>query len=333
VCIHEQDAGIAWKHTNYRTQRAVVTRSRELVIQFIITLANYEYIFAYKFDQAGGISIETRATGIVSVVNIDKGKTSPWGNVVSPGALAQNHQHLFCIRMDPAIDGHQNTIFKEESLPMPMSPETNPWGNGYQVVSSPVATSSAFNASPFTNLTVKMSNTHVKNSISGKPVSYKFIPSASQLILADPNSIAAKRAQFAKHHVWVTSYRDGELWAGGEYTNQSQKEIDGVADAVARSDNVEDTDVVVWSVFGLTHNPRVEDWPVMPMERHEVHLRPADFFEWNPALDVPGNKNLTSVEIDGKADSCCNGESVQQAPTTHWQGTGDIRPKTSDSKL
>jgi primary-amine oxidase len=54
VCVHEQDNGIGWKHTNFRTNRAVVTRNRELVVQFIITLANYEYIFAYKFDQAGG---------------------------------------------------------------------------------------------------------------------------------------------------------------------------------------------------------------------------------------------------------------------------------------
>lgn len=74
ICLHEQDNGIGWKHTNYRTGRAVVTRNRVLVVQFIITLANYEYIFAYNFDLAGGISIETRATGIVSTVPIDPGK-------------------------------------------------------------------------------------------------------------------------------------------------------------------------------------------------------------------------------------------------------------------
>jgi len=68
VCLHEQDNGIGWKHTNYKTQRAVVSRSRELVVQFIITLANYEYIFAYKLDQAGGITVETRATGIGSYI-------------------------------------------------------------------------------------------------------------------------------------------------------------------------------------------------------------------------------------------------------------------------
>ncbi|KAA8574817.1 hypothetical protein EYC84_004064 [Monilinia fructicola] len=32
ICLHEQDAGIGWKHTNWRTGRAVVTRHRELVV-------------------------------------------------------------------------------------------------------------------------------------------------------------------------------------------------------------------------------------------------------------------------------------------------------------
>jgi primary-amine oxidase len=229
-----------------------VSRSRELVVQFIITLANYEYIFAYKLDQAGGITVETRATGIVSVINIDPGKTSPWGNVVSAGALAQNHQHLFCIRIDPAIDGLANTIVKEESLPMPMTKETNPFGNGYEVRQTPIKNSQFFDASPMTNLTVKMTNPSILNPVSGKPVAYKFIPTPSQLMLAHPDSIMAKRAQFAQHHVWVTKYKDRELWAGGEFTNQSKVEVDGVGDAVARNDNVENDDVVVWHTFGLT---------------------------------------------------------------------------------
>ncbi|KIX99174.1 uncharacterized protein Z520_04750 [Fonsecaea multimorphosa CBS 102226] len=328
VCIHEQDNGIGWKHTNFRTSRAVVTRLRELVVQFIITLANYEYIFAYKFDQAGGITIETRATGIVSVVNIDPGKVSPYGNVVSPGALAQNHQHIFAVRIDPAIDGHSNTILTEESLPIPMNPKTNPHGNGYEIVRKPVTKSTSIHASPFTNLTIKMTNPSKVNPVSQRPVAYKFIPTPSQLILADPESIVAKRAAYAHHHVWVTKYRDNELFAAGEFTNQSQLEVGGVADMAARNDDVENDDVVVWNVFGLTHNPRVEDWPVMPVEIHQVHLRPADFFERNPAIDVPGNKNIASVEVGREANGdCChaNGNgSVQAAPTSHLQGTGSI---------
>ena len=261
--MHEQDNGIAWKHTNWRTGRAVVTRRRDLIIQFIITLANYEYIFAYKFDQAGGISIETRATGIVSVIPIDPGKKSPYGNVVAPGALAQNHQHIFCVRLDPAIDGNENTVVVEESHPVPTSPDQTPYGNTYEVRQDVIKRSQWLDAAPQHNRIIKIVNTEERNPISGKPVGYKFSPAPTQLLLAQPGSVQARRAQFAHHHVWVTKYKDGELYAGGRFTLQSQDEIDGVSDAAKRNEVVENEDLVVWNVFGLTHNPRVEDWPVM----------------------------------------------------------------------
>ncbi|CAK7207249.1 hypothetical protein SEUCBS139899_010059 [Sporothrix eucalyptigena] len=263
ICLHEQDEGINWKHTNWRTGRAVVTRRRVLVIQFIITLANYEYIFAFKFDQAAGISVEARATGIVSVVNIDEGKTAPWGNVVSTGALAQNHQHVFCVRIDPAVDGNNNTLVQEESLPVSMDPITNTMGNLYEVRQTTITTSGAFDLSPFNNRVFKVQNLSKKNPVSGKPVGYKVTIPPTQLLLADPNSIQAQRALFAQHHMWVTKYKDDELYAGGRYTLQSRREVGGVADAASRQDNVFDEDIVLWGVFGLTHNPRVEDWPVM----------------------------------------------------------------------
>lgn len=262
ICLHEQDNGIGWKHTNWRTGRAVVTRNRELVVQFVITLANYEYVFAYKFDQAGGITIETRATGIVSVVNIDPGKTSNYGNVVSPGALAQNHQHVFCIRMDPAIDGHENTVIVEESHPVPIG-KNNPMGNFYEVKQNIVNNPTWIDAAARHNRVIKMVNKEKKNPISGKSVGYKFTPPETQLLLAQLDSTQAKRALFAQHHVWVSKYKDRELYAGGLYPLQSQNEIGGVADAIKRGEDLNDTDVVVWNTFGLTHNPRVEDWPVM----------------------------------------------------------------------
>lgn len=267
----------------------------------------------------------------MSVVNIDPGKTSPWGNIVSPGALAQNHQHLFCIRIDPAIDGYANTVVYEESLPLPISKDINPWGNGYEVRQTTITTSRHLDASPFTNRTIKMINPSKINPISQKPIGYKFVPSATQLMLAQPDSIVAGRAQFAQHHVWVTKYKDGELWAGGEFTNQSRREIDGVSDAVARNDNVENADVVVWNVFGLTHNPRVEDWPVMPIEIHQVHIKPSDFFTGNPALDVPGGKNKTSllVHVESEFKTCCESGDVQKAPDSHLQGAGpDMNPRS-----
>lgn len=282
VCLHEQDNGILWKHTNFRTSRAVVTRNRELAIQFIVTLANYEYIFAYKLDLAGGITLETRATGIMSVVAIDEGKTSNYGNIVAPGVLAQNHQHIFAVRIDPAVDSYaegDTQVVVEESIGQKMDPKTNPFGNCYQVQRRPVEKATWIDAEPRLNRTIKLENRSKTNEISGKKVGYKLLSPATQMILADEDSINAKRAPFAHHNFWVTGYRDGELWAAGEFTNQTREEEGGVGDMVRRGDWFSDASAstngdhkelggrksspVVWSVFGLTHNPRVEDWPVM----------------------------------------------------------------------
>ncbi|KAK8045034.1 hypothetical protein PG993_005058, partial [Apiospora rasikravindrae] len=308
ICLHEQDNGIGWKHTNWRTGRAVVTRRRELVVQFIITLANYEYAFNFIFDQAAGITVESRATGIVSVVHIDEGKTSDYGNVVSPGVLAQNHQHVFCVRIDPAIDGPKNTLVQEESLPVRLDKRTNPNGNFYEIRKTEIATSVGLDAAPHNNRVFKIQNHSKLNPISGRPVGYKLTPPPTQLLLADPNCTQSKRALFARHHLWVTKYKDHELYAGGKYTLQSSLEVGGVHDAAARNDDVLDEDVVLWSVFGLTHNPRVEDWPVMPVEIMQLHLTPSDFFTRNPAIDVPSNKDLTSKQVMGEvteAVACC----------------------------
>lgn len=284
VCLHEQDNGILWKHTNFRTSRAAVTRNRELVVQFIVTLANYEYVFAYKFDLAGAITIETRATGIMSVVAIDEGKKSDYGNVVAPGVLAQNHQHIFALRMDPAMDSYSaedTSVVVEESHPRKIDPKTNPFGNLYEIQRSPVELASSYDAMPQLNRALRIENRNKTNTVSGKRVGYKLVSPMTQLLLADPDSTMAKRARFAQHHFWVTGYRDGELWASGEFTNQSRIDEGGVWDMVQRGDWFGDakpnngttknngeaqgqrSSPVVWTVFGLTHNPRVEDWPVM----------------------------------------------------------------------
>ena len=168
VCLHEQDNGILWKHTNFRTNRAVVTRNREFVVQFIVTLANYEYIFAYKLDLAGGITLETRATGIMSVVTIDDGKTSDYGNVVAPGILAQNHQHIFAVRIDPAIDGYgptESRIVVEESHGQKIDAKTNPHGNFYSIQRQPVTQAQYVDAAPRLNRTIKLESTSKVNAI------------------------------------------------------------------------------------------------------------------------------------------------------------------------
>lgn len=285
VCIHEQDNGIGWKHTNYRTGRAAVVRNRELVLQSIITVSNYEYILAFLFNQAGEVMYEVRATGILSTQPIDEGISVPWGTVVHPGVLAAHHQHIFSLRVDPMIDGLSNRIVYDEAHAMPRS-DFNPHGVGYAVTETPITTSGGYDLDYDVNRTFKIQNADVKNPVNGKSVAYKIMVPPFQKMLADKESFHHKRAEFADHNIYVTSYADGELYAGGKYTNQSRGGT-GVRSWADRKDNVLDTDVVVWVQFGINHVPRIEDFPVMPCEILKVHLKPVNFFDKNPALDVP----------------------------------------------
>lgn len=324
ICMHEQDNGLQHKHTNYRTGAATVVRNRQLVVQMICTVANYEYIFAFILDQAANIELEVRATGILSTVPFDNenGQTVPWGTNVGPGVMAPFHQHMFSLRIDPALDGYKNTVYYEDSVPMPED-DNNPYLVGYTTDQKVIKTSGSASTSVEKHRVFKIRNDHIINPITHHPIAYKLMTSPSQMILAHPKSYGLKRAQFATRPIWVTKYQDDELFAAGEFTNQS-KESQGVEKWAARNDPVEDEDLVLWHstlspvfdyrlsltlflAFGLTHNPRIEDFPVMPMERVSVMLKPDGFFTKNPALDVPQSDQSFNKSTLHPEPSCCAG--------------------------
>ncbi|KAI4594319.1 hypothetical protein KJ359_008342 [Pestalotiopsis sp. 9143b] len=287
MCIHEQDGGILWKHTNYRSGRPVVVRRRELVIQSIITVANYEYILAFIFDQAGEMSYEVRATGILSTQPIDAGVEVPYGTVVHDGVLGGYHQHILSLRVDPELDGsRENSLVYEETSALPRHPDSNPHGNGYVSKRTTLEKSGGYDLESKRNRVFMIENPNKKNPVNGKNVAYKMHIPPVQPLLAEEGSIHYARADFADHSVYVTKYQEGELFAGGQYTNQN-KNTSGVRKWAARQDDITNEDIVLWVQFGLQHVPRIEDFPVMPVETVRVSFKPANFFTRNPAIDVP----------------------------------------------
>lgn len=333
VCIHEQDGGIGWKHTNYRTGRAAVTRNRELVVQTIITVSNYEYIMAYIFNQVGELTYEVRATGILSTQPIDhdlcgeNGEGVPWGTVVHPGVLATHHQHIFSLRIDPNIGSLEqgNQLVFSEAHQMPVN-DFNPYGHGYYTQDTLVTHSSGLDLNPDANRFFKITNPNQKNQINGKPIGYKIMAPPFQKILSRPESYNYKRAEFSNRNIYVTKYQDRELYAGGWYTNQSRGGT-GVRswaernDSIAGSTGKEGEDLVVFVQFGINHIPRIEDFPVMPCEKIAVHLKPVNFFDKNPGIDVPPSEQ----KFNQSTSAACHKQAGSVEAQVGAQGTPSVK--------
>ena len=209
ICIHEEDAGILFKHTDFRDDSVIVTRGRKLIISHIFTAANYEYCVYWIFHQDGTVQLEIKLTGILNTYAMNPGEdTKGWGTEVYPGVNAHNHQHLFCLRIDPNIDGPNNTVFQVDATQGAgeVGSKENFYGNAFYAKRTKYTTvkEAVSDYDGVTSRTWDMCNPNKLNPHSHKPVSYKLVSREVPKLLPKEGSLVWKRAGFARHAIHVT---------------------------------------------------------------------------------------------------------------------------------
>ena len=297
ICIHEEDFGILWKHTDRRLPESPeVRRSRRLVISSVSTVENYEYGFFWYLYQDGNIQFEIKLTGMLSVGATKTGEAPVHGTMLNEHLFAPNHQHFFNMRLDMNIDGRANTVEQVDVVADPLD-DDNSYANAFRAVPTALKTEqqSLANLNLETHRTWKVTNPGSQNKV-GQPVAYRFYPGDNSVPYGGPTASWRRRAGFVEHHVWVTPYDETERYAAGEYPNQSGC-TDGLLEWVKQDRSIENTDLVLWYTFGHTHIPRLEDWPVMPAAYIGFLLKPSGFFDANPGNDLPPSGK--------QATSCC----------------------------
>lgn len=304
ICIHEEDAGLAWKHFDFRSERTETRRMRRLVISSITTVGNYEYCCYWYLFQDGAIEFEMKATGVINTAACIPGSEQKYGTEVAPGVVGHIHQHVFCMRLDMEVDGPDNTVVECDTVAPPIGPD-NPMGNAFYVEQTPLTSELKarrkvdFEKSRYWKIT----NPNVKNWV-GKPTAYKLeTPSAIQSY-TNPEGPSGKRGGFVYNHLWVTPYDPEERFPAGEYMNHSSGN-DGLPTWTAKDRPTDNTDIVVWHSFGLHHIPRVEDHPVQPCVLCGFKLMPVGFFNGNPLINLPPETNKAS-KSNSQGAACCH---------------------------
>ena len=297
VCMHEEDFGVLWKHTDSRIGETEVRRSRRLVVSFFTTVGNYEYGFFWYFYQDGSIDYEVKLTGIVNSSAVPAGVKPKHGTLVAPQVVAHNHQHYFNVRLDMMIDGQENSVYEVDTVRDPIS-EDNEHGNAFSVQKTLLTEENDFprKIDPFAARYWTVAN-HSSHNYMGEPVAYKIAPGENVLPFHHDDAVIMKRAAFMTGHMWATEYARDELFAAGNYPSQHPGG-DGLPKWMSNNRNLEDKDVVIWYTFGHNHIPRLEDWPVMPVAYTGFSIRPSGFFDRNPALDVPPSDSHCSCDGD-----------------------------------
>lgn len=293
VAIYERDGGIMWKHFDTVSGTNETRRARELVMFFVATIGNYDYAVSYVFKQDGSLEVDLALSGIMLAKGVKEKRadenhslmSETSGHLVAENIVAPHHQHFFNFRLDFDVDGTRNSVTEMNTSAM-RAGASNPYLNAF------VMRESVFKNETEARRKMDMTAARVwtvtnfleKNSLGHHP-SYILVPGANASPYIAPESLVRKRAQFINNHIWATRYNSQELYAAGVYPNQSTGGA-GLPQFVANNETIENQDVVVWYTLGVTHIPRPEEWPVMPVTHVGFKLIPGGFFNRNPALDV-----------------------------------------------
>jgi len=310
----------AWspERANWSSARLLLLPTTIISCIFVVRpFSNRSY---WSFHTDGNIQLELKLTGILNTYVLNPGEpTRGWGTQVHPGVIAHNHQHLFCVRVDPQLDGNNNSIVQCDAMQSdaPVGSEENKYGNAFYskntVYKTPEESISDYNSDTSRSWGIINPNkyTHLFNLTydrlhpsTGTPVGYKLVSREVPRLMPKPGGLVWKRGGFARHAVHVTPYTEDQLYPAGKYVPQTSGEPSmGLPQWIEdhSSKNIENTDVVLWHTFGLTHFPRAEDFPLMPTEGVSLIFRPSNFFMKNPGLDIrPSNCSFPGHEVDGR---------------------------------
>lgn len=304
LCVFERSAGDPiWRHFEGLNQTYEGRSNVELVVRMAAAIGNYDYLFDWVFTDAAEIEARVGATGIDALKGVaskrmtDASATDDtrYGTLVAPNLVAVNHDHYFNFRLDLDVDGATNT-FNHDVYRSAQLPANSARRSIYVVERQLAATEKAAQLKTGHGPSrLRVINEGRTNNV-GNPVSYEVLVANHARLLIDRNDWPARRARFLENDVWVTPYTATERYAGGEFMMGSRGD-DGLPAWAARDRAIRNQDIVMWVNLGMHHLTRAEDLPVMPMIWHSFRLRPHNFFNRNPAIDLR-REQATSTSRD-----------------------------------
>jgi len=299
VCVFERDTGEPlWRHYEVFTGSHESRPNVELVVRMAPEVGNYDYLLDYAFNRRGEIEVRVGAYGIdatkavaaKTMQDATAKEDTAYGTLIAPNLVGVNHDHFMSFRIDMDVDGQNNRMVVDKFVPKTLT--GNPLRKSiWTVERSVVNTEQAFE--PMHESAWYRFESERRVNALANPTSYQLVPGHSDISILSEDEPQQQRAAFSGSPFWVTRYHPEEMFAAGVYPNQNRK-VEGLPVYVGNREDIRNQDLVLWYTIGFRHETRAEDWPVMPGMWHSFKLRPFNFFDRNPGMDVPPPKGPSS---------------------------------------
>jgi primary-amine oxidase len=295
VCVFERPSAEAtWRHFDLVSEALDGRADVDLVVRFVAAVGNYDYVFDWIFDNKGQLTYRVGASGIDGVKGVrswsladeSAAEDTAWGPLIAPGRAGINHTHFFSVRLDVDVDGTTNRFVRDRLVAerqIADSKRRSLWRVRPEVAKTD--SEAKYRLDYEKPALWRIESTGKKNYL-GYPTSYALKAGGNARPLVDEDDPPLTRAQFANYHLWITPYEPDEMWAAGKLPNQSHPG-EGLPAWTGNHRDIEDTDIVLWYTMGFHHVPSTEDWPAYNLGWNSATLRPYNFFDQNPAMDLP----------------------------------------------
>ena len=150
ICMHEEDFGILWKHTDRRLPDAPeVRRSRRLVVSSISTVENYEYGFFWYLYQDGNIQFEIKLTGILSLgARAGRARSRKYGSAGRAAALRARTISTSSTSGSTSTSTARPTPSSRSTSCPTRSAPNNPFENAFRARATPLKTEKQARGAP-----------------------------------------------------------------------------------------------------------------------------------------------------------------------------------------
>lgn len=296
ICIFEQDAGYPLaRHTTYGYM--TVTKNVQLVVRWLATVGNYDYLFDYVFSLDGTIEVKVRASGYIQAAYY--AHNEDYGYHIHDALSGSMHDHVINWKVDFDVNGTANSLEKVEFVP---HTDTYSWSkeprNTMKIKRSFVGNEDEaklnWGANSATSYVVV--NKDSTNEF-GEYRGYKISPNlGSPVYLTVQNSSNLQRnSAFAEHNLYAVRQKDTEPKSVSAWNTMDSSDPQVDFNKFFDGESLDQEDLVIYFNLGMHHVPHTGDLPntVFTTAQAGIAISPHNYL-----LGDPSRQTSHSVHID-----------------------------------